>query len=407
MNKKNDIAVSYEILLKIYRDGTYLNLIMKDVSNKRVAKTVYGVLDHHYKLNYIVNSLTEKVKNNVRPLLLIVAYHIVELKTPYNVVVNECNETLESIGKSALKSFVNAVAKKMQNCEYSLPNKNDKNYVEVKYNMPSFLVGMYKKDYPNDYEKIIFTQDYPKVHIRLNKNTKEEEILLADKNAEKTLTGFFVTNNKEIAMLNFLGKITYMGYTSTLIAESIKVKEGTTILDVCSAPGGKAVALAQKGAKVTACDIYDHRVELIRSYAERMKVGVDAYKQDGRNFVKKWKENFDVVLVDAPCSGMGVKGKKKDVVFNKTYQDILDIARLQQDILQNASQYVKSGGLLVYSTCTIFNKENKDNVVEFLEKNINFKLEKIDLPYKNDGDIQFLPDGKGMEGFYLCHMRKN
>ena len=196
-----------------------------------------------------------------------------------------------------------------------------------------------------------------------------------------------------------------MSYCSTLIPESIK--EGVTVLDACSAPGGKAVMLAQKGLEVTACDIHQHRVDLIRSYAERMNAKLTIYKQDARVFLKKWEQKFDVVLVDAPCSGMGVISKKKDVVFNKTYDDILELKKLQQEILNNCAKYVKKGGLLVYSTCTIFKKENHDNIVEFLEKNQEFSKEIIDLPFVNDGEIQFLPDGKGMEGFYLCHLRKS
>ncbi len=403
---KNDVSVAYDILVKVYRDGTYLNLIMKEIANKRVTKIVYGVLDHHYELNYIVNYLAPKgIKNNVKPIALIGAYMVSYMNVPINVALNECKQALSTMGKEAVSGFIIALIKKVANKEYKLPAKSDKNYVEVKYNLPSFLVGMLRKDYPNEYEDIIFAKENSNVHIRLNKNTTEKEILDADTSAEKTLTGYFVRNNKQISLLNFLGKTTYMSYCSTLIPESIK--EGKTVLDVCSAPGGKAVMLAQKGYEVTACDIYQHRVDLIRSYAERMNAKLTVYKQDARVFLKKWEQKFDVVLVDAPCSGMGVIGKKKDVVFNKTYDDILELKNLQQEILSNCAKYVKKGGLLVYSTCTVFKKENHDNVVEFLEKNQEFSKEVIDLPFDNDGEIQFLPDGKGMEGFYLCHLRKN
>ena len=403
---KNDVSVAYDILVKVYRDGTYLNLIMKEIANKRVTKIVYGVLDHHYELNYIVNYLAPKgIKNNVKPIALIGAYMVSYMNVPINVVLNECKQALSSMGKEAVSGFIIALIKKVANKEYKLPAKSDKNYVEVKYNLPSFLVGMLRKDYPDEYENIIFAKENSNVHIRLNKNTTEKEILDADPTAEKTLTGYFVRNNKQISLLNFLGKTTYMSYCSTLIPESIK--EGKTVLDACSAPGGKAVMLAQKGYEVTACDIHQHRVDLIRSYAERMNAKLTVYKQDARVFLKKWEQKFDVVLVDAPCSGMGVIGKKKDVVFNKTYDDILELKNLQQEILSNCAKYVKKGGLLVYSTCTVFKKENHDNVVEFLEKNQEFSKEVIDLPFDNDGEIQFLPDGKGMEGFYLCHLRKN
>lgn len=407
MNSYKEVRSAYDILLNVYRDGAYLNIAMKDVTNKRVAKLVYGVLDYHYELNYILNQLAVKgIKNNVRLLALIALYSVIKLQTPENVVINETKDVLEEIGKSALTNFFTAIIKKAVQKQYEYPKKSDKNYIEVKYNLPSWLVGMYKKDYPETFEEIINVGETPFVHIRLNKNCTEEEIKKIAPDAKKTLTGFFVRNSREIGLFNTLGKITYMSYGSTLIAESIHANSGMEILDTCAAPGGKAIYMAQKGAAVIACDIHEHRVDLIRAYADRMHVGVTVYKQDATVFLKKWEERFDVVLIDAPCSGFGVTGKKKDVIFNKTYDDVLALAELQREILDNACKYVKKGGLLVYSTCTVFNKENAENVNWFLSQHPEFKREKIDLPYDNDGSIQFLPDGKGMEGFFVCHMRK-
>lgn len=404
----NEYRTAYDILMKVYRDGTYLHLIMKENRNKRVSKLVYGVLEHYYELNYIITNLADKgVKNNVKPLISIALYALIYLKTPINVVLNETKETLESLGKSALNGFISAVIKKTARAEYKLPAKSDKNYTEVKYNLPSWIVGMYKKDYPENFEEIIFAKEFPFVHIRLNNNTAEEEIYKADAKAKKTLTGFFVTNNKEIELLNFFGKITYMSYGSTLIAKSVKAKEGMKILDVCAAPGGKAVMMAQTKASVTACDVHEHRVELLHSYADRMKVGMEIYKQDATVYLHKWANKFDIVLADVPCSGFGVTDKKRDVIFNRTYDDILKLTEIQYAILQNVKKYVKDGGLLVYSTCTVFKKENGEIIKKFLDENKDFKMEKIDLPYENNGEIQFLPDGKGMEGFYLCHLRKD
>ena len=398
---------SYDILIKVYRENTYLNLIMKENTNKRVAKIVYGVLDKHFELNYIINQLATKgIKPSIKPIFLIASYCLLFLSTPQNLVITETNELLESLGKSGIKDFTSAILVKVAKKDYQMPSKSDKNYAEVKYNLPSWLIGMYRKDYPDTFEEIIGAKEYNKVHVFANKNTSEEEIKKADKNAVKTQTGYFVGNNKEISLLNFLGKISYMSYGSTLIAEAI-AKIGGTVLDCCSAPGGKAVYLATKGLSVTACDIHEHRVELIRSYASRMNVSLEVFLQDATKFVPKWGGKFDVVLVDAPCSGFGVIGKKKDTMFNRTYQDILDLSILQQKILQNASKYVKKGGRLVYSTCTIFKKENGENIDTFLTNNKDFCKEKMDLLWQKEGEIQFLPDGKGMEGFYLCQIIKN
>lgn len=396
----------YDILIKVYRDNAYLNLLMKENSNKRVAKIVFGVIDKHFELNYIINQLSVKgVKPSIKPILLIGGYCLLYLDTPQNLVINETNELLESLGKSGIKEFTSAVLLKIAQKSYVMPAKSDKNYLEVKYNLPNWLVGMYRKDFPDTFEKLIAVSEFDKVHIYPNKGTSENDIIKADRNAIKTLTGYFVGNNKEISLLNYLGKITYMSYGSTLIAQSM-LGIGKTVLDCCSAPGGKAVYLSINGMEITACDVLEHRIELIRSYASRMKANVEVFMQDATKFVPKWENSFDVVLVDAPCSGFGVTGKKKDIVFNRTYDDILSLVELQQKILQNASKYVKKGGTLVYSTCTIFKKENTDNVNAFLESNNEFSKQKINLPWENEGEIQFLPDGMGMEGFYLCQMKK-
>lgn len=397
----------YDILIKVYRDNAYLNLIMKNNTNKRVAKIVYGVLDKHFELNYIINQLADRgIKPSIRPIFLIASYCLIFMDTPQNLVITETNELLESLGKSGIKDFVAAVLAKIAKKEYQMPSKSDKNYLEVKYNLPSWLVGMYRKDYPNNFEEIIEAKEYNKVHIFVNKNVADEEIKRADKSAVKTHTGYFVSNNKEISLLNFLGKISYMSYGSTLIAHAV-ANIGGEVLDCCAAPGGKSVYLATMGLKVTACDVHEHRVELIKSYAQRMNVALDIFLQDATKNVPKWQEKFDVVLVDAPCSGFGVISKKKDTVFNRSYEDLLSLALLQQKILQNACKYVKKGGRLVYSTCTVFKKENEENIAAFFESNKEFCKEKIDLPWQNEGEIQFLPDGKGLEGFYLCQMKRN
>ena len=204
-----------------------------------------------------------------------------------------------------------------------------------------------------------------------------------------------------------------MSYTSAFAAESIAkvAARGAKILDCCAAPGGKSVYLAERGYDVTACDIYPHRVELIDSYAHRMKAKVNSVLADATVNNKEWESKFDVVYADVPCSGMGVINRRKDVVLNKTYDDILSLVELQKKIINNVAKYVRSGGLLVYSTCTVFSMENGKVIEDFLAKNTDFSPEKIKTEQNylidNVGGIQFLPDGKGTEGFYLCHLKRN
>lgn len=400
---------AYEILNQIYRENTFTNLLMKDNEAPRVSKLVYGVLEKHFSLNFVIDSLTEKKKTKpvIRTLLLLGAYQIIYLHTPTNVVINETNDLADELGKDALKPFMDAIIRKIGEGKYPKePAKSDKRYFEVKYNLPVWLIGMYRKDYPDNWEEVITAPSYDRTHIRLCRGEDEDTVKKADLTAVKTLTGYFVKNNKEIGLLNYLGQITFISYPSSLVAYSIPLQKGQTVLDACSAPGGKGIYLRERGAEVTMCDIYPHRLKLIQSYCDRVGVKTNIALADATVFRPEWENAFDVVLADAPCSGFGVIAKKRDVVFNKTYEDVLALAELQSKILDNVSRYVKRGGLLCYSTCTVFKKENDENVAKFLLKHSDFTMEKIDLPYENEGKIQFLPDGKGMEGFFVCHLRR-
>ena len=403
----SDFYTANDFLTKIYRDNAYLHIVLKENTNKRVKKLVMGVLEKHYELHYIADTLADKpIKSNCKTLFLLATYAFRHMNEPKNAVIKELTEALDEAGKGALKGFSVAYVNKLDGWTFCLPPKSDKRYAEVKYNLPAWLVGMYKKEFPDTFEAIINAKEYPFTHVRLGKNTTEEDLKKACHDAVKTEVGYFVKKNKETDLMSFLGKITYMGYTSALVAEAVHPEKGQTVLDCCAAPGGKAVALAQKGALVTACDVHPHRVDLIRDYAERMKVGIDVFVSDATVHNAKWREKFDIVLADVPCSGFGVIGKKRDVVLNRTYDDLLRLSALQDDILENVSRYVKPGGVLVYSTCTVFSKENGDVTGAFLHRHPEFKKEKIDLPMANDGEIRFLPDGKGTEGFYVCRMRK-
>lgn len=396
-------------MLKVYRDGAFVNEEMKSVTSKRTTKLVYGVLDKHFELNYIIDTLAKNVKPAIKPLLLVGAYALLYMDTPINVVLNETGSILDGKGKGGLKQFCYAVLSKINRREYSLPDKKDKRFVEVKYNLPSYLVGMFRKDYPDDYERLINTRESNKIHIVPNNGVTEEEIYSADRTAEKTLTGYFVRNNGDISYLNFLGKITIMSYPSSLAAESValKTEKGQNVIDVCAAPGGKSVYLAKKGLNVVSCDIHPHRLKLIDAYANRMNVNVESVLQDATAYNQKYEEKFDVVFADVPCSGLGVLNRRKDVILNRTYEDIVELTKIQSNILENVCKYVKKGGLLVYSTCTVFKMENDKIIENFLEEHKEFSKEEISLPFENNGSIQFLPDGKGMEGFFLCHLRKN
>jgi 16S rRNA (cytosine967-C5)-methyltransferase len=224
--------------------------------------------------------------------------------------------------------------------------------------------------------------------------------------SEKTLTGYYVKVTPEIKKSYNEGKLTFQSYTSTLAVLAMGEVAGRKVLDLCAAPGGKSLFLAERGATVTACEIHPHRAELIKAYAKRMKVGLDVKVCDGINPPKEFWGAYDAALVDAPCSGLGVLGKKKDIALNRKGGDIKELAEIQNKLLSAAAKCVKAGGVLVYSTCTILKEENGLVVKRFLDENKDFEPEEIPLPYNNKGELQFLPDGKGTDGFYIARMRK-
>ncbi len=395
MTEKN-IRDAANIIADVTGKGTYLHIAMKGVSDKAVHLLVYGVMEKYYTLNFIIDELCEKIKNNLRPYMLVALYCVLYTDKPAGIVTGIVCEALTKAGKGAVKGFFTAVIAKADRADYSLPAPGQKGYEETKYNLPSWLIGMYKKEYPNKYGEIIERSEKHFTHIV--PYCEEWEVFSADPNAEKTKTGYFVKNDKEIGKLFADGKVTYMSLGSTMICESVGEVNGKKILDACAAPGGKAVYLAKKGGEVIACDIHPHRMKLIESYAKRMRTKMTVLLQDAMQLKEDFIDSFDVVLCDVPCSGLGVIDKKRDIVINKKYEDILALSEAQKKILNNCSLYVKPGGTLIYSTCTVFSIENGQQTEAFLQAHSD---------YIKEDEVQYLPDGKGMEGFYLCRMRKN
>lgn len=391
-----EVYAASNVISEVIGKGAYLNIALKNAPEKAVRMLVYGVMEKYYLLNYIADELCDKLKNNLRPYMLVGLYCVVNKVAPLPVIVKTVTEALSEGGKGAVKGFFTAVLSKADRAEYSLPAPGKKGYEEVRFNLPSWLVGMYKKEYPDSYEQIIDNSEKHRVHVVAY--CDEKEVLNADPAAEKTPAGYFVRNGEEMGELFSAGKITYMSLGSAFVCEAAGEVKGKRLLDCCAAPGGKAVYLAKKGAYVTACDVYPHRLELIRSYAKRINADVAVIEQDGTEKREDFLNAFDAVLCDVPCSGLGVIDKKRDIVINRTYEDILALSELQKKILNNCSAYVKKGGVLVYSTCTVFSKENGDVTKDFLNEHNDFTKEE---------ERQYLPDGKGMEGFYVCRMRRN
>lgn len=401
-----NLKESYRILNKVLREGTYMNLAFREFENGDKAlqrKIVYGTLENYYLLNAVVDALSSKPpKPAVRVLLLESAYCLLYLDMPAYAVVNEAVNLCKQL-KTGVHGYVNAVLKKIAAKEYTLPSTG-KAALEIKYNLPYWMIERFQQEFPDCFDKILTAKSREEEHIRLHKNTDKKLFLSGFPDAVPTDTGFYHSVTPEISALFRRGKLTFQGYHSTLAVEAFGDLNGKTLLDTCSAPGGKSVFAAEKGAKVTACDVHPHRVELIKEYARRMKADLKAEVRDGTKFVSEWEGKFDCVLVDAPCSGLGVIGRRRDMIFKRTAGDIASLHALQVRLLKNAVRYVKKGGILVYSTCTLLKKENLDSANTVAEMK-EFRYEKLPFPIENEGYHTFLPHVDG-EGFFIARFRR-
>lgn len=205
-----------------------------------------------------------------------------------------------------------------------------------------------------------------------------------------------------------------------LVAPALNVKPSHYVLDACAAPGGKTMHIAtsfldkEEGGKIVALDIHEHKINLIKDNAKRLKVKevVEAKHLDARQVLNEFKpETFDRILIDAPCSGLGLMRRRPEIRYNKTKQDILSLQKLQLEILNEASKTLKLGGELIYSTCTITQEENQEVVRQFLEKNKEFSRAKVELPeselqVSKDGSLTIYPHQYGTDGFFICRLKK-
>ena len=204
------------------------------------------------------------------------------------------------------------------------------------------------------------------------------------------------------------GEYTFQSVGSIAICDCVAPCE--SLLDCCAAPGGKSVLLAKKCGQVTSFELHAHRVELIRQYKTRMGVeNVTELQKDSSVFDAKYEEKFDAVLCDAPCSGYGTVSENPDIKIFRKKEDILALEKSQSGILDAVCRYVKKGGALYYSTCSLFECENDKTVENFLKNHADFSVESLESPLfheKKKYGLQFLPDTAYGAGFYVCKLRK-
>ncbi len=439
---KSARQIAFEALLKVHKDGAYSNLVVDSMLKENpeiderdksfICNIVYGTLDRliliDYNLGLYLNQPVKKLKPELHTILRMGTYQLLFMdKVPSRAAVNE-SVNLAKVNKSHFAaSMVNAVLRRVSDNGLRLPESSDKDpeYLAIKYSCPQWLINLWINAY--GYENAIALAEKaleaPPLVIRCN-TTKITVDELIWKLAEEGVVSEKTDISSDALIINASGAIDELdaykeGFfhaqdlASQICCKAVDAKCGETVFDLCSAPGGKAFTIAETMENtgiVRAFDIYQSRVELIKNGALRLGLtNVFSYLSDASIF----NENYglaDKVLCDVPCSGLGIIRRKPEIRFKKS-EDIDNLPDLQYRILCNATRYLKDGGRLIYSTCTLNPKENSEVCDRFLKEHSDFSALDIfpDLPRfgKEDKYLTLMPHIHSTDGFFVAVFVKN
>ena len=414
--------------------GAYSNIVLNDafreffLSPKEKAfmtEIFYGVIRNKKFLDYIIDIYTKDIRKEwIRNLLRISIYQITFMDSDDKGVVWEATELAKkySIG---ISKFINGTLRNyLRNKDSELKKLNDEKNYDVLYSIPKWFCDVLEKQYGNENLKQAITslKKIPYLSVRVNKlkySEEEFEEFLKEKDIQiikKVDTVYYVNSGLIINSEEFkTGKIIAQDASSYLAAKNLGAMPNELVLDICAAPGGKTAVLAEEmknSGEVIAIDIHQHKIKLIDTNMKKLEINiVKAIVMDARN-VNKQGRKFDKILVDVPCSGYGVIRKKPEILYSKNRENVEELAKLQLEILNSAADILKDGGELIYSTCTITDEENTNNIKKFLEERKEFKVEKLHIPESVLGDYDKLGGfcinykEEIMDNFYIMKLKK-
>lgn len=398
----------YQILVKVYGAGAHLKIALaetpvEELHRTRTVKTVYGVLENDSYLSLCLRSVAPKSpKQTVRIVMKIALYWLIFLGKPKYMVTDTAVELLKKLGKGGAAGFANAALRAFDAAKVAVPAGDEGLAATTPY--PLFAIKLLRKEYGDRTESIVRAKSSG-VTVRF---VRGAEAYLSRPHLCTPFPDVYIFENFARDAAFSVGDYTFQSVGSVAICAA--VEPCGNMLDACAAPGGKSVLLAGKCARVTACELHEHRVGLIRSYCERMGAeNVTALQKDSSVFDPAFEGAFDGVLCDVPCSGFGTVSENPDLPLNKTEADLAGLNAVQRAILENCSRYVKAGGALYYSTCSLFGAENDAVVRAFLSAHPEYAAEELASPLaheKKQFGIQFLPDTAFGAGFYIAKMRR-
>ncbi len=436
--------LALEALYKIDKEEAYSNIVLDELLNKNrnvlsnkdinfISELVYGVTTWKLTLDTIIQKYSKIKIKKISPwvinILRMGAYQIVFLdKVPKSAAVNESVNLCKKYGGKSV-GFVNAILRKVEKFDYLelFEIKNDIEKISKTNSMPEWIVKELNNEFNAEKVNEICKNSNlkPKITIRVNnlKTTKNElkkslqskEIEVEDGILEDFL---YLKNVKNITNLDEYkkGLFTMQDESAGLTALVLNPKEGESILDCCSAPGGKTTYIAElmnNNGNIKAWDLYKHRLDKVQENSKRLGIDIIKTEENDATVLKEeYIEKYDKILIDAPCLGLGVIKRKPDIKWQRKFEDIEEISKIQEKILNTCSEYLKKGGILVYSTCSIVKSEN-DKIVEKFLKSENFELEEINnINIENlenkitkKGIIKLYPS-ENMDGFFISKLIK-
>lgn len=403
----NPLTDPFLILSKVYKEGAYLKQAISStpvepLNKARTVKICYGVMERNLWLDTVIAQNAQKPPKQTVKIILKIAIYMLECMGKHDyMVVDHAVQLTKKLGKEGAAGFVNAFLRSYKLPE--LPERTDERLV-LECSAPLWLVKKLRRSYKGEAENILKAES-PGVCVRFERGAEK---YLDKSHTDTPYDGVYIFKNFVRDEGFFAGDYTFQSVGSVAIASAISPVD--SVLDACAAPGGKSVLLAKKCNSVTSCELHAHRVELINAYAQRMGAeNITAMQADSAEFNADFESRFDAVLVDAPCSGTGVINENPDIKLFRKESDISELSQLQLKILNNCARYVKSGGTLYYSTCSILPEENDSVAHDFLEGNPDFELSIPDSPLCHNVTkygLQFLPHISLGAGFYLTKFTK-
>lgn len=412
-----------------WSDGILKEYIARDGLDRRDAalasRLCYGVLQNRLLLDYDLQQVLTGRLKNLQPVVLDIlrlgAYQILLLdRIPAAAAVNEAVNQCKKYANQRAAGLVNGVLRALEREKERLKPPPD---LATRYSHPAGLVALLRESVgAAQLERVLAADnEIPQTAVQVNilrAKTPEVQSQLQQGGAEVTMHPWMpdcllVSGAGSVELLEPYrqGACYVQDPAARLAAEAAGILPGMTVLDACAAPGGKSVVAAigmRNQGQIFSCDLHPHKIALLQKGAERMGLScITPMQQDATVFREAWTGIMDAVLADVPCSGLGIIRKKPDI----RYENLLDLAQLpelQLRILKNVSRYVRPGGVLLYSTCTILHRENEDVVQAFLWGNEDFVLEPMPLPVggENNGMLTLLPGQYDTDGFFIAKMRR-